>query len=57
MPVTYTATYGNDGSLTHWARAGIESALSWILEFLTAEPLRELQEGLFDGRAFSMFMS
>ena len=34
--VTYTAAYGNAGSLTHWARPGIEPASSWTLVgFLT----------------------
>ena len=26
----YTTAHGNDGSLTHWARPGIESASSWM---------------------------
>ena len=28
---TYTTAHGNTGSLTHWARPGIEPASSWIL--------------------------
>ena len=28
---TYTTAHGNNGSLTHWARPGIEPATSWIL--------------------------
>ena len=33
---TYTTAQGNDGSLTHWARPGIEPASSWTLvRFLT----------------------
>ena len=28
---TYTTGHGNAGSLTHWARPGIEPASSWIL--------------------------
>ena len=30
-PATYTTAHGNNGSLTHWARAGIEPATSWFL--------------------------
>ena len=29
--VTYITAHGNAGSLTHWARPGIEPAFSWIL--------------------------
>jgi len=29
--VTYTTAHGNAGSLTHWARPGIELATSWVL--------------------------
>ena len=28
---TYTTAQGNTGSLTHWARPGIEHASSWVL--------------------------
>ena len=36
------------GSLTHWARPGIELKSSWILvRFITAEPRRELQKSDF----------
>ena len=28
---TYTTAHSNTGSLTHWARAGIEPATSWLL--------------------------
>ena len=28
---TYTTAHGNDGSLTHWVRPGIEPATSWFL--------------------------
>ena len=43
--VTYTTGHGNAGSLTHWARPGIEPLSLWILvEFTTAEPQWELQE-------------
>ena len=37
---TYTTAQDNAGSLTHWARPGIETVSSWILdEFVTVEPL------------------
>ena len=40
----YTAAQGNAGSLTHWARPGIEPTSSWVLVgFITAEPRQELQ--------------
>jgi len=29
--VTYITAHGNYGSLTHWARPGIEPATSWFL--------------------------
>ena len=31
VSVTYTTTLSNAGSLTHWARPGIEPATSWLL--------------------------
>ena len=35
----YTTAHCNAGSLTHWARPGIEPASSWILvRFVSAEP-------------------
>ena len=41
--VTYTRAHSNFGSLTHWARPGIEPASSWMLvRFISAEPQREL---------------
>ena len=53
---THTRAYGNAGSLTHWARAGIEPMSSWVLVgFFAAEPQWELQEVLNSfGRAHSM---
>ena len=47
---TYTTTHGNAGSLTHWARPGIEPTSSWILvRFVTAEPQQKLQNsGILD---------
>ena len=43
MSANYTTAHGNTGSLTHWARPGIESASSWILvRFLSSEPQQEL---------------
>ena len=42
--VTYTTAHGNAGSLTHWARLGIQPASSWMLvRFISTEPLWELQ--------------
>jgi len=48
---TYTTAQGNAGSLTHWARPGIEPASSWILvRFISPVSWWELQE-------FHSFMS
>ena len=30
VPLAYTTAHGNTGSLTHWARPGMEPASSWI---------------------------
>ena len=39
---TYTTAHGNTGSLTHWARPGIEAATSWFLvRFVSAVPEQE----------------
>ena len=41
---TYTTVHGNAGSLTHWARPGIEPSTSWFLvRFDVSAPRRELQ--------------
>ena len=41
---TYTTAHGNAGSLTRWARTGMEIATSWFLvAFVSAAPLQELQ--------------
>ena len=38
-----TTAHGNTGSLTHWARPGIEPVSSWILvRFISAAPQQEL---------------
>ena len=38
----YTTAHGNDGSLTHWSRPGIEPSSSWIVVcFITTEPWQE----------------
>ena len=43
MSTTYTTAHGNTGSLTHWARPGIEPATLWLLVgFISAEQLQEL---------------
>ena len=40
----YTTAHGNTGSLTHWARPGIEPETSWFLVgFASAAPWWELQ--------------
>ena len=40
---TYTIDHGSGGSLTYWARPGIELATSWFLiGFVSAAPGREL---------------
>ena len=45
---TYTTAQGNTGSLTHWARPGIEPASSWILvRLITAEPQWELPSWIY----------
>jgi len=49
---TYTTAHGNAGSLTHWARPGIEPTTSWFLDSLTPEPWRELPVFFF--RFFSI---
>ena len=42
MSVTYTTAHSNAGSLTHWARPGIEPKTSWFLVgFISAVPQRE----------------
>ena len=41
--VTYTTAHCNAGSLTHWARPGIEPVSSWMLvRFISLEPWQEL---------------
>ena len=41
-------SHSNTGSLTHWARPGIEPTSSWILlSLLTTEPWRELLNSTF----------
>ena len=43
LSTTSTSIHGNIRSLTHWARAEIKPALSWLLVgFITAEPHQEL---------------
>ena len=38
-PATYTTAHGNAGSLTHWARPGIEPASSQtLIRFISTEP-------------------
>ena len=45
MSVTYSTAHSNAGSLTHWARPGIEPVSSWILvRFLTTESQWKLLE-------------
>ena len=39
----HTTAHGNDGSLTHWSRPGIEPASSWMLvRYISTEPQCEL---------------
>ena len=39
---TYTTAHSNAGSLTHWARLGIELTTSWFLDgFVSAVPRQE----------------
>ena len=43
VSATYTTAHGHAGSLTHWARPGIEPTISWFLVgFISAAPRREL---------------
>ena len=43
MSAAYTTAHGNSGSLTHWARPGIEPETSWFLVgFVSTAPQREL---------------
>ena len=48
MSATYTTDHSNAGSLTQWARPGIEPATSWFLiGFVSPVPLRELPSAQF----------
>ena len=43
VSATYARAYSNAGSLTHWARPGMEPATSWFLiRFISSAPWREL---------------
>ena len=47
---TYTTAHSNAGSLTHWAKPGIEPSTSWFLvEFISAVPQWELLEFHING--------
>ena len=47
--MTYTTAHGNDRSLTHGVRPGIEARSSGILVgFITAEPRWQLHKGILD---------
>ena len=41
LSMTYTTAHTNAGSLTHYARPGIEPESSWVI-VVTSEPQREL---------------
>ena len=46
--VTYTTAHSNTGSLTHWARPGMEPVSSWIpVGFISTELQRELLWNVF----------
>ena len=46
--MTYTTAHSNAGSLTHWARPGIESVTLWFLVgFISTAPRQELREIFF----------
>jgi len=48
---TYTTAHRNTGSLTHWARPGIELASSWMLvRFVSSEPQQELLSCISDNK-------
>ena len=43
VSVTYTTAHSNTGSLTYWAKPGIEPASSWLLvRFVSSRPRRKL---------------
>ena len=51
----YTTAHSNTGSLTHWARPGIEPTFSWILlGFVSIAPWLELLEHLLDSDCSSL---
>ena len=57
VSVTYTTAHTNAGSLTHYARPGIEPESSWVI-VVTSEPQRELlNELLFFWLFLSKFFS
>ena len=50
---TYTTAHGNTGSLTHWARPGVEPPTSWFLVgFVATVPWWELLFHVFWNSAF-----
>ena len=52
VSVIYTTAHGNSGSLTHWARPGIEPTSLWILiEFLTHWATMRTPTVIFNGKA------
>ena len=49
MSVTHNTAHRNAGSLTQWARPGIEPATSWFpVGYVSTAPLRELLNSLLD---------
>ena len=47
-PATYITAHSNAGSLTYWARPGIEPASSWILvRFISSLPQWEFQHVMY----------
>ena len=60
---TYTTAQGNNGSLTHWARPGMEPSTSrFLVGFVSAAPQRELPIFIFltmhlEGQDFQFWLS
>ena len=55
--VTYTIAQGNTGSLTHWARPGIQPASSWMLvRFVSTGPQWELLIIVFEYLLLSLLV-
>ena len=53
----HTTAHSNTGSLTHWARRGIELITSWFLvRFVSAVPRQEFQDSLFRSLRVALYL-